>query len=175
MLQCSHLSACPAAASSSDVGGRSELGMPNAFQNLSDDTYGPQFRHNALVIGEFATTTQQVASLLASGRGERSMGIAAAVIGVEPAGPPPEVEGPSADFEALQLDDLDPEDFDIVIVITGHDGCDRGEVLDTAWTGRAFFKRWDPQPSKGQEQVRQLMEKIDDAAVRSACGAGTSC
>ena len=61
--------------------------MPNVFQNLSDDTYGPQFLHNAVVISESSSAAQRAASVLFSCRGDRSIGVAAAVF-CEQASPP---------------------------------------------------------------------------------------
>ncbi|CAE7454728.1 unnamed protein product [Symbiodinium natans] len=149
--------------------------MPNAFQDLSDDTYGPQFLHNAVVISASVKTAQRIASLLASCRGERSMGVAAAVCSTEQAGEHAEhtehaeTEGHNV-IEAQDLEDLDPEDFDIVIYVGPH-GIDA--MLEAAWTSKGIFRRWEE--SKEEEQTKELLTKLDDVAMRSACGAGTSC
>ena len=149
--------------------------MPNAFQSLSDDTYGPQFLHNAVVISETAAAAERLAAVLASYRGDRSLGIAAAVCSSERVDEPADLEGYTVTIEAQELDDLAPEDFDIVIFLKRPDGSDRSEILDTAWTEKTIFRRWEPQAEKGEEQIQELMTKMDDVAMRRACGAGTSC
>ncbi|CAK9095704.1 unnamed protein product [Durusdinium trenchii] len=123
--------------------------MPNAFQSLGDETYGPQYQHNVAVIALAAEAASTVAELLETRKMDRSIGVVGSVLR-----PAPEMLG---DIPVFPLEDLDPCDFDIVLVV------------------EKFLLVQVQAAEKINEQVDELLRKIDDAQVRRACGAGTSC
>mmetsp|Transcript_19754 Transcript_19754/g.37152 ORF Transcript_19754/g.37152 Transcript_19754/m.37152 type:complete len:154 (+) Transcript_19754:29-490(+) len=153
--------------------------MPNAFQGLADDSYGPQYLHNVAVISTLASDAQRVASSIAAKKGDRSVGVAAAATGP--------IEGLAGDssctveIDVCELDEIDADDFDIVIVIVRDSSApDQAQVtsvesLDSAWTSKRICWQWDVEAVKIEHEIQELFSKIDDIAMRSACGAGTSC
>ncbi|CAK9063408.1 unnamed protein product [Durusdinium trenchii] len=140
--------------------------MPNAFQSLGDETYGPQYQHNVAVIALAAEAASTVAELLETRKMDRSIGVVGSVLR-----PAPEMLG---DIPVFPLEDLDPCDFDIVLVV---DAClDEADLPSKSdWTKEKFLLVQVQAAEKINEQVDELLRKIDDAQVRRACGAGTSC
>ncbi|CAJ1346186.1 unnamed protein product [Effrenium voratum] len=147
--------------------------MPNAFQSLDDETYGPQFLHNILVVATKAGWAQQLGQWLFEQKGPRKLGIAAASAA---SACHAEGEMDLSDLsglphgqavEVLDLEDLDAEDFDIVVAV--------GQPqLSDAWRSKFIFFPWQA-AAEAQQQTEQLMQMIDEAKMRRACGAGTSC
>ncbi|CAE7254932.1 unnamed protein product, partial [Symbiodinium sp. CCMP2456] len=96
------------------------------------------------------------------------LGVAAAVF-CEHRSPPAQEEAQGDITDVQELEDLDPEDFDIVIILidaaSSPGEIDHAETLK-AWTTNCMFRQWAADASKREEETKELMAKLDDVAMR---------
>eukprot|EP00435_Cladocopium_sp_Y103_P045558 s757_g13.t1 len=79
----------------------------------------------------------------------------------------------SDEISVVDLEELEVEDFDILILL---DGDDSSEVLEEWIRDKFMVLHWQVKsPEEMEKQVEELIERLDEAEVKAACGAGTSC
>lgn len=148
--------------------------MPNAFQSLGDDAYGPQFAHNVLVIAPSPALAKAAAAAVERRKKDRSLGL---VAGVAPKSlfSRSLSRDDSDEISVVDLENLDPEDFDILVLLDADDLSD--EFLEDWLRDKFMVLHWQAvkSPEEMEKQVEELIERLDEAEMKAACGAGTSC
>lgn len=160
--------------------------MPaNVFAALGEEHYGPQYLHNVAFLCGDGRLARMADGWLQALRGDRRIG--AAVTGrcagedAECVAVMSEVGVDISESELSLEEELEPEDFDIAIVLA-EEGGRAHELVDDDWRRRSVFLEWrcplqDWRAAREELRARvaDLLLLLDDKAVRAAVGPGVSC
>mmetsp|Transcript_11204 Transcript_11204/g.29865 ORF Transcript_11204/g.29865 Transcript_11204/m.29865 type:complete len:165 (+) Transcript_11204:61-555(+) len=164
--------------------------MPNAFGCLSDLGYGPQYTHNVAFISPASHLSKIAECCLLASKGKRKIGGAAACVeglvtlSADVFLSEPELDARIFAVELHELEDLDPEDFDTVVVL-GFQAPSAAEALTADWAAHSNIFKWALAEAEGgardavfpevEKKIASLLDHFEQLAMKRACGQGVSC